>query len=325
MVGKVTPNDQLSASEIPVLMGASKFKSINELLKEKMDVISGIEPPFITNESMDWGNNLESTILIESCKRLGLINDKSSDNLKTVHEKPYQHQLLPFACSLDGSVTGDDNEIMTDLDKGIICVNADKIKMSGMGIVEAKLTAHEPESADDLPLYRGPLQLQMQMDCTGAEWGAVCVLYRGTTLRTFVYQRDDKLIGLISDAIMEFQKRLDLYKTNEEVSWYPIRTPAEASNIFDKPEKTEVEIPEVEELAEDIVGKRDSIKDLESQVANLEIKIMDHMRDNEQAISGRYKISWPTINYKAQPQKIIPAKDARTIRQSKLRIRDREI
>ena len=36
MVGKVTPNDQLSASEIPVLMGASKFKTVNELLKEKM-------------------------------------------------------------------------------------------------------------------------------------------------------------------------------------------------------------------------------------------------------------------------------------------------
>ena len=325
MVGKVTPNDQLSAFEIPVLMGASKFKTVNELLKEKMDVISGIEPPFITNEAMTFGNLAEPMILIESCKRLGLINDEDSKNLKTVHEKPYQHQLLPFACSLDGTVLGDNSEIMTDLEKGIICVNADKINMSGMGIVEAKLTAHEPESADDLPLYRGPLQLQMQMDCTGAEWGAVCVLYRGTTLRTFVYKRDDELIGVISDAIIEFQKRLDLYKTNEEVSWYPIKTPAEASVIFDKPEKTEVEIPEIEELAESIVDKRDAIKDLESEVADLEIKIMDHMRDNEQAISGRYKISWPTINYKAQPQKIIPPKDARTIRQSKLRIRDREI
>lgn len=59
MVGKVTPNDQLSASEIPVLMGASKFKTVNELLKEKMDIISGVEPPFISNESMDWGNTLE--------------------------------------------------------------------------------------------------------------------------------------------------------------------------------------------------------------------------------------------------------------------------
>ena len=272
MVGKVTPNDQLSASEIPVLMNASRFKSINELLKEKMDVISGIEPPFITNESMDWGNTLEETILVKSAQRLGLINDENSSNLKTVHEKPYQHKLLPFACSLD----------------------------------------------------RGPLQLQMQMDTTGAEWGAVCVLYRGTTLKIFVYQRDDKLISTITEAILEFQKRLDLYKTNQEVSWYPIRTPAEASAIFDKPEKTEIEIPEVEEYAQKIVELRDEIKVNDEQIKLAEIQIMDFMRDNQYAVSGRYKISWPTINYKAQPQKIVPPKEARTIRQSKLRIRDRE-
>ena len=325
MVGKVTPNDQLSASEIPVLMGASKFKTVNELLKEKLDVISGIEPPFITNESMDWGNTLESTILAKSAQRLGLINDQDSNNLKTDHDKPYHHDTLPFACSLDGTVTGDDREIMTDLDKGIICVNADTIKMSGMGIIEAKLTAHEVESADQLPLYRGPLQLQMQMDCTGAEWGAVCVLYKGTTLKTFVYQRDDETIGQIHEAIIDFQRRIDKYKTNEEVEWYEMTTPSEASRIFDEPDKTEIALPEAEEYAEKIVELRDMIKDLESQVANHEIKIMDHMRDNQHAISGRYKISWPVINYRAQPQKITPAKPARTLRQSKLRIRDREI
>ena len=325
MVGKTTPNNQLSASEIPVLMGASKFKTVNELLKEKMDVISGIEPPFITNESMDWGNTLESTILAKSAQRLGLINDQDSNNLKTDHEKPYHHDTLPFACSLDGTVTGDDRVIMTDLDKGIICVNADEVKMSGMGIIEAKLTAHEVESADQLPLYRGPLQLQMQMDCTGAEWGAVCVLYKGTTLRTFVYQRDDETIGQIHDAIMDFQRRIDKWKTNDEVEWYDITTPAEASRIFDEPEKAEITIPEAEEYAEKIIELRDMIKDLEGQVATHEIKIMDYMHDNQHAVSGRYKISWPLINYKAQAEKITPAKPARTIRQSKLRIRDREI
>lgn len=76
MVGKVTPNDQLSASEVPVLMGASRFMTVNELLKQKMDVISGIDPPFTSNESMDWGNKLETTILNESCARLGLGNPK---------------------------------------------------------------------------------------------------------------------------------------------------------------------------------------------------------------------------------------------------------
>ena len=67
------------------------------------------------------------------------------------------------------------------------------------------------------------------------------------------------------------------------------------------------------------------IKDLEEQIDLHQIQIMNFMRDNQHAISGRYKISWPVINYKAQPEKIVKAKEARTIRQSKLRIRDREL
>ena len=33
-IGKLTPNDQLSASELPVLMGASRFKSV-KVIKRK--------------------------------------------------------------------------------------------------------------------------------------------------------------------------------------------------------------------------------------------------------------------------------------------------
>ena len=321
MVGKVTPNDQLSASEIPVLMGASRFKTVNELLKEKIDVINGGEPPFTSNESMEWGNELEETILYKACSRLGY----KSIYLQTVHPEPYHHKTLPFACSLDGMVKGNDTEIMTDIAKGIICVNADAIKMSGIGIVEAKLTAHDVENASELPLYRGPLQLQMQMDCTGATWGAVCVLYKGTTLKTFVFQRDDETIGQIHEAIIDFQRRLDKYKTNEEVEWYNVRTPEEASKVWDRPEDIEVYMPQLEKDAEKIIELRQVISDVEQQVKAIEVKIMDNMRDYSHAWSGRYKISWPTLNYKAQPEKVTPAKPARTIRQSKLRIREREL
>jgi len=269
---------------------------------------------------MDWGNTLEETILVQACKRLGL----DVKDLTTKHPKPYFHKDLPFACSLDGDVKGNDSMIMTDLDKGIICVNEDEIRLEGVGIVEAKLTAHEVESADQLPLYRGPLQLQMQMDTVGATWGAVCVLYRGTTLRTFVYQRDVDVLAQIHEAINDFQRRLDKYKTNDEIEWYDIKTPSEASSIFDQPDKDEIEIPEAEHYAEKIIEFRDMIKDLEEQIDLHQIQIMNFMRDNQHAISGRYKISWPVINYKAQPEKIVKAKEARTIRQSKLRIRDRE-
>ena len=143
-------------------------------------------------------------------------------------------------------------------------------------------------------------------------------------VRTFVYQRDVDVLAQIHEAINDFQRRLDKYKTNDEVEWYDIKTPSEASSIFDQPDKDEIEIPEAEHYAEKIVEFRDMIKDLEEQVDLHQIQIMNFMRDNQHAISGRYKISWPVINYKAQPEKIVKAKEARTIRQSKLRIRDRE-
>jgi len=315
MVGKVTPNDQLSASEIPVLMGASRFMTVNELLKQKMDVISGIEPPHISNESMFWGNTLETTILNESCARLGL------GNPKTTHLKPYFHKTIPIACSLDGTVAGDGRTIMTDIEKGIVCVNEDEIVLDGMGIVEAKLTAHEVESATELPLYRGPLQLQMQMDITGAKWGAVCVLYKGTTLKTFVYKRDEEVIARIHEAVIDFQRRLDKYKTNDEVEWYDMESTKEAASIFDEAEKETITLDDVEEDVNKIIELRQIHADIEEQIQNHELKIMDRMRDNMYAISGQYKISWPMISYKATPEKIVPAKPARTVRQSKLRIR----
>jgi len=318
MVGKVTSNKQLSASQVPVLMGLSKFQSRNELLKLVMDANHGIEPPGISNESMDWGNTLEPIILNEACKRLGL------GNPKITHDKPYQHDTLPIACSLDGTIDGNDQEIMTDLEKGIICVNADKIKLSGKIILESKLTAHEVESADQLPLYRGPLQLQVQMDICHAEVGIVCVLYKGTTLRLFVYQRDDETLSEIHDAIMDFQRRIDKYLTNEEVEWYDMQSPDEASRVFDEAEKTTIDLPDVEPLAEQILTLNEEITDKQKQIDALQIRIMDEMRDSQYAHSGRYKISWPVINYKAQPEKYTPPRPARTVRQSKLRIRDRE-
>ena len=315
MVGKVTPNDQLSASEVPVLMGASKFMTVNELLKQKMDVISGIEPPFKENESMFWGNTLETTILNESCARLGL------GNPKTTHLKPYFHKSIPIACSLDGTVTGDNRTIMTDIEKGVVCVNGDEIVLNGMGVVEAKLTAHEVESAHDLPLYRGPLQLQMQMDITGAKWGAVCVLYKGTTLKTFVYQRDEEVIARIHEAVIDFQRRLDKYKTNDETEWYDMESTKEAASIFDEAEKTEIELDEAVEDVNKIIELRELHADIEEQIKNHELRIMNLMRDNQYALVGQHKVSWPMINYKGTPEKVVPARPPRTVRQSKLRIR----
>lgn len=315
MVGKLTPNDILSCSRLPAVLGFSKFRTANDELKVSIDALHGKEPEFISNEAMEWGNRLEKDILKESATRLGI------ESYDLEHDKPYFHKDIPLACSLDGTATGSGQEIFTDIEKGIYVMGKDSIKLNGTGILEAKLTGQEVE--DTPAVYRGVIQLQGQMDIMEASWGALCVLYKGTKLRIFLYEYNEDQVNMVRQAAMEFSEKLEKYKRDSEIDWYPLATSAEAVRIFDNAEKATVEIPEVELQAEKIITLREAITEAEEAIDRLQRNIMDQMRDAEICNAGRYKISWPMRHYKAQPAKTVPAKEAYVIRQSKLSIRDR--
>jgi predicted phage-related endonuclease len=315
MVGKLTPNDILSCSRLPAVLGFSKYRTANDELKISIDSLHGKEPEFNSNEAMDWGNKLEKTILEESATRLGL------ESYDLEHDKAYFHRDIPLACSLDGTVKGNDSVIYTDIDKGIYVMNKDSIKLSGTGILEAKLTGQEVENTP--AVYRGVIQLQGQMDIMEASWGALCVLYKGTQLRIFLYEYNEDQVNMVRQAAMEFNEKIEKYKRDSEIDWYPLATSAEATRIFDHAEKEVIEIPEIEIQAEKIITLREAIAEAEEAIDRLQRNIMDQMRDAEICNAGRYKISWPMRQYKAQPAKTVPAKEGYVIRQSKLSIRDR--
>jgi hypothetical protein len=315
MVGKVTPDDMMSCSRLPALLGFSKFRTPNDELKYSINALNGEANEFIEQEPMLWGNLTEKLILSESCKRLGVDIDDLA------HDKPYFHPDIPLATSLDGTASGNGTTIYTDIDKGIYVMGHDSIKLDGYGILEAKLTAQEVEN-EPAP-YRGVIQLQGQMDIMKASWGALCVLYKGTTLRIFLYPINEDYINMIHNAVEDFQERLDKYKNNQEIEWYDLQNSFEASRVFDRAEKSTIELPEIEIQAEKIITIREQIAELEAQIDRLQINIMEHMRDHEVCNAGRYKISWPMRSYKAQPAKTVPAKEAYVIRQSKLSIKDR--
>jgi len=130
------------------------------------------------------------------------------------------HDSLPLACSLDGSAVGE-GVITTSVERGIYCMNADRIDLSGTGIIESKLTSAAPE--DVPPPFRGPWQLQAQMMCTGHKWGVVATFYRGIELRLFVYQADEGMQKRITAAVHEFEDR----KRNRD--WYPAASSAVSS------------------------------------------------------------------------------------------------
>jgi predicted phage-related endonuclease len=315
MVGKLTPDDMMSCSRLPALLGFSKYRTANDELKYTMNAIQGIENDFTENEPMQWGNKMEATILEESATRLGL------ESYDLSHDKAYFHDKIRLACSLDGTATGQGQEIFTDVDKGIFVMGQESIKLDGVGILEAKLTSNEVES--EPAVYRGVIQIQGQMDIMGAKWGALCVLYRGTQLRIFLYAPNQDQINMIHQAVDDFHSKIEKFKLNEEIDWYPLSNSQEATRLFDHADKITIDMPEIELQAEKILELREVIHDAELAIDRLQSNIMQQMRDAEVCNAGRYKISWPMRRYNAQPPKMVPAKPAYVIRQSKISIKDR--
>lgn len=316
MVGKVTPNTMLSASRLPAVMGYSKYRSPNDELLASINALNGIDEASVTNEAMEWGNKTEELILVEAAKRLGV------SNLVTHHPEPFFHPLLPLACSIDGKADGQSIVLQSNPDLGIMVMDEDAITLEGHGILEAKLTSVAPEHTP--ALYRGPIQLQAQMDITGAKWGALAVLYRGTELRIFVFKPHAQTLRAIEAATLDFQKRLDTWKLERHIDYFPPINSADADRTWGQAEEQTVSLDgEFTLWARDIVEAKEDIKQSEAIIADRETKIKTAMQTASKAtIGNKYTVSWPMRSYKAQPEKVVPAKEAYSVRQSTLSIKE---
>ena len=316
MAGKLTDDKAMSASRLPGLMGFSKYSTPNDELQFSINAIDGKERPDIGNEAMGWGNTLEPVILIEAAKRLGLTE------FDTQIGQAYTHNAVALSCSLDGIGFGLGQEVFTDPDKGIYVVGQDSIVLNGPGVLEAKLTKMMPE---DVPhLARGPIQLQGQMLITGHKWGAVCVLYQGIELRVFLFAPHHETQKEIIKAVLAFEHKLQTYRESGAIDWYPPETSKEMDRIYPTAAtKEEVELDStVAELAQVIVNNKAAIRMAEAGIDEAEKKIKEALGQAERGRAGQYVISWPMRNYKAAPERLVPAKEAYSIRQSTLTIKE---
>jgi predicted phage-related endonuclease len=315
MAGKLTDDKEMSASRLPGLMGFSKYSTPNDELQFSINAIDGKERPDIGNEAMGWGNTLEPVILVESAKRLGLTD------FDTQIGQAYTHRSFALSCSLDGIGYGLGQEISTNPDKGIFVVGQDSIVLNGPGVLEAKLTKTMPE---DVPhLARGPIQLQGQMLVTGHKWGAVCVLYQGIELRVFLFAPHYDTQKEIVKAVMAFEHKLQTYRDSGAIDWYPPETSKELDRIYPMAAtKEEVEIDGVADYAQAIVNNKAAIRAAEAGIDEAEKKIKEALGQAERGRAGQYLISWPMRNYKAQAERLIPAKEPYSVRQSTLTIKE---
>lgn len=317
MVGKVTPDTMLSASRLPAVMGYSKYRSPNDELLATIDAIGNKETPFVTNEAMEWGNRTESMILAEAAVRLGV------SNLVTTHPEARFHKLLPLACSLDATADGNGVILHNNPDSGVMVMDGDSIQLEGTGILEAKLTSVAPEHSP--ALYRGPIQLQAQMDITGAKWGALAVLYRGTELRIFLFKPHEGTLRAITDATLDFQRRLDIWKADRHIDYYPPVNSADANRTWNQADEQTILLGgEFEEWARDIVEAKADIKQCESIIDDREAKIKAAMQTATRAEVGRWEVSWPVREYKATQDRVVKGKAAYSVRQSTLTVKEKK-
>jgi len=316
MAGKKTPDDIMSASRLPALLGLSRYATPNDELVYSINAIKGNEREDKSNESMRWGDRLEAMILNEAAERLQL------SELATEFNAAFFHPTLPLCCSLDGYADGRGQIIRTDEDAGIYVIGAEQIELAGHGVLEAKLTAVSPEEVP--ALYRGPVQLQAQMDILQAKWGAVCVLYQGTALRIFLFEPHVQTLATIKSAVLEFQDKLEKFKANGEIDYYPPANTKDADRMFPAAADDKViDLPaRAEQLANQILTAAADIKEAEKKRSEAETELKAMLGDASKGLCGTYEIRWPMRSYKAQPEKTVPAKDAYTIRQSTLSVKE---
>jgi len=318
MVGKVTPDHQLSCSGLAIWdehypYGFTKNKLLDQCIRAaQFEDVRSKEQPL----HMRIGDVLENPILEEACLRLGLTNPRLDI------EKPLVHSTLPFAGSPDGiaSASMDAKKpliIKTDSTQNIFTTDDKELRLLGDGILEAKTTRDWSE--DELPDWRGKLQAQGLMECANLNWCAVVVLYQSTDLRIFVFERDPEFKKWLEETVTDFDRRV------KEEDYFEPEHSLDANIIWSSSYDSLVELPdEVESKVEDIQAAKRIIENSKQIIDDSEKAIKVAMQENEHATVGNYQVKWGSINYKAKPEqtKVIPAKEAYTIRKKTLSIKE---
>jgi len=304
MVGKLTDDTKLSCSQLaPFVNAQDPYKTKNSVLRGCIDAMAknykrSEAPQF---SAMHWGNTFENEILKACANVLGI---KAEIDI----EQKVVHDTLPLQGSPDGIGLGNDIVIRDDAEKGIYLPNNSGIPLVGPGILEAKLTSAKPT---DVPaLYRGVVQAQGLMMCTGYRWCAIPTLYGGVHFKIYIYEQDLQMQERIADACKDFQDRLDTYKKEGVVDWYDVEDPFDGSNTY----KEDMGLPPVKlvesdaEIAEKYLDACALIKSGEKIKDECTAYFMSIIGNHSTAEGEGYKVTWKTNP--AKKGYFVPSKEA---------------
>lgn len=263
-------------------------------------------------EAADWGNDFEDLILRRAAERLGL------KNLKLNYPDAYEYKGL-LQASLDGGAVANEIVVKTDPDANIFVMGKDdEITLDGPGVLEAKLTRASPKDYPEA--YRGPIQLQGQMLCTGAQWGVIATLYQGVELYLYVYKADQDMQQQIIKACSDFERRV------RDHDYYPALHAAEAADMhaMADPEKIIDADDDLAAKIKQLAHIRSELKAYQALEQDLQLDIMNAMGDASWCNTQYYKVHWPTRRIKAKPAQLkeVPAVEEHLQRAKTLKVEE---
>lgn len=313
MVGKLSDDRVMSGSRIPVLYAwlvanePHKYSTPNDELRRSIDAKNGIaRAEQEHSEPAYCGNLFEEVIAQDVCDQLGLPMAEMSPSVFTAKDGSWQ-------CSLDALVRLDQPVSIFANDLIEIDGDGSHIILTGNIPIEVKTT--EAPFDGKTPLWRGPIQLQMQMMAVDAEFGIIATVHRGNYRHFKIYRADREIQQKIVELCHDFRDRV------QSETFYPPVNVDDCSKTHLGGHTDPVELPGISDLVERLVRLRQDAKSIEDEIESLQTQIMCEMQDSEVAVAGQYTVKWPTRHYKAQPEKVTPAKEARTIRLKTLQIK----
>ena len=171
----------IGASDAPIVLGLSTFKSPLQLYAEKLELV---EPDAAESEAALWGTLLEPAIREEFSRRT---------ERRVVYPGPYRilrSRSHPFmSATLDGILPDD---------------------ARGPGILEVKTgAAWRADDWETEPPVAYQVQVQHAMHVAEVTWGVIVVLLGGQRLVSFELARNDDFLAQLLPQLAEFWRRLE--------------------------------------------------------------------------------------------------------------------
>jgi predicted phage-related endonuclease len=314
MVGKITPDDKCTCSNLfYILGGESKWSTPNKVLDQCIRAKNGENIRYEQNSVQEVGDALEGVVATLAAKRLGLTN------LDTDITIPVKHDSLPLWGSVDATATANNLTITPDEEWAIYTETEEPMVLQGKGVIEIKCTADFP-SDDGVPKgWRGLIQAKGQMACMNgeADWAVIATLYRSTLLQIFVMRRDFKFEREIADKVLDFDRRVI------EEDYFPAFSLSDTALLY--PQANEDKLvdlePDAKTYVEQILNADETIKSATKIKEKANASLQDMMKDAQFGRVDKFQVNWGTTTRKTKMVSI-PLETPETKRNKTVRIKE---